>query len=133
MDAQCGIAISVIFDQSTTSARGIDSRMSSPKQGKFTAFTRMVIVEALPSPSRIFHKLIKWITPNPGTSSVRSSYHTIMSAPLCCQVQDARHLHFGMADNQFYPAHAHLSVSCLKRFSVMVMCTRAFIELNRIN
>ena len=58
--------------------------------------------------------------------------HIIMSAPLCCQVQDARHLHFRLAHNQFYPAHAHLSVSCLKRLRVMVVCTRAFIERNRI-
>ena len=55
-----------------------------------------------------------------------------MSAPLCCQVQDARHLHFRLAHNQFYPAHAHFSVSCLKRLRVMVVCTRAFIERNRI-
>ena len=55
-----------------------------------------------------------------------------MSTPLCCQVQDARHLHFRLAHNQFYAAHAHLSVSCLKRLRVMVVCTRAFIERNRI-
>ena len=28
---------------------GVDNRTSSPKQGKFTAFTGLVIVEALPS------------------------------------------------------------------------------------
>ena len=75
---------------------------------------------------------MKRITQNSGRSSPRSSWHIIMSAPLCCQVQDARHLHFRLAHNQFYPAHAHLSVSCLKRLRVMVVCTRAFIERNRI-
>ena len=32
----------------------------------------------------------------------------------------------------FDPAHAHLSVSCLKRLRVTVVCTRACIERNRI-
>ena len=40
---------------------------------------------------------------------------------------------FSAGPNQFYPAHAHLSVSCLKRLRIMVVCMRAFIERNRIN
>ena len=80
----------------------------------------------------LLNLLIKRIAQNSGRYSPRSSWHIIMSAPLCCQVQDARHLHFWLAHNQFYPAHAHLSVSCLKRLRVMVVCTRAFIDRNRI-
>ena len=54
-----------------------------------------------------------------------------MSAPPSSQFQDACHLNFRLAHNQFYPAHAHLSESCLKRLSVVAVCTRAVTELTR--